>query len=91
MDADTIMEPANSDNLITMVIDSASKIRLKFLVLMYILFIFIVSDVFVDRILSNFIGATELHTVTNWGSALQGIFYLLGYIVLEILADQSIL
>ena len=49
------------------------------------------SDVFNDRILANIPGALDLRTLTNYGVILQGIFFVIGFIILEILVDQKII
>ena len=90
MDSDQIQKKT-SNNFIALVVDAFGKIQFKLLIFIFIMFVFLSSDVFVDRILSNFDGAVELHAVSNYGIMLQGIFMVLGYVVLQILIDQSIL
>lgn len=91
MDSDLIETKTISGNFITILVESLGKIQYKFLGLIFIMFIFISSDVFIERILSNFESAVEIRSVTNYGIMLQGIFFVLGFIVLEILIDQGIL
>ena len=91
MDSDLIETKSTTGNFITIIVESLSKIKYKFLALIFVMFIFISSDVFNERILSNFDSAVEVRTVTNYGIMLQGIFFVLGFIVLEILIDQGIL
>jgi hypothetical protein len=91
MDSDLIETKSISGNFITILVESLGKIQYKFLGLIFIMFIFISSDVFIERILSNFESAVEIRSVTNYGIMLQGIFFVLGFIVLEILIDQGIL
>jgi hypothetical protein len=91
MDSDIIQTKNTTGNFITILVESLGKIKYKFLTLLFIMFIFISSDVFNERVLSNFDGAVDIHTITNYGIILQGIFFILGYISLEILIDQGIL
>jgi hypothetical protein len=91
MDADIIMNPNKSKSLITSLMEAVGKIQFKFLILLFVMFVFISSDVFIDRILVSFDGATELHSTTNYGVVLQGLFLVLGYVMLEILVDQNII
>jgi hypothetical protein len=90
MDADLIQKKP-SNNFITLIVDAFSNIRFKLLIMIYIMFVFLSSDVFVDRVLSNFEGAVDIRSATNYGIMIQGMFLVLGYVVLEILIDQSIL
>ncbi len=91
MDSDKMESPKTSKNFIASTMDLIGNVRIKFIALLFTLFIFLSSDIFVERVLSNFENATESRTVTNYGIILQGIFMVMGYIALEILSDQKII
>lgn len=90
-DVDPIEAAPKPSNFINSTVDAVGKIRIKFILLLFIMFVFISSDVFAERVLGNFGGAVDVRTPTNFGVIIQGIFLVLGYVILEILSDQSII
>ena len=66
--------------------DTASAINYKLLILLFILFLLITSDIVTDKILSNVDGATNFREVTTKGSLIQGV----GLVGLYVLGDIAI-
>lgn len=56
-------------------------IGVKSLFIMFALFLFVVSDIFTNSVISGFSGAVKGRTATTFGTVLQGIFLVLFYIV----------
>ena len=66
--------------------------NLKLLLIMFMLFIFVSSDVFIENVVSGFgDGAVKNRNVTSWGVVLQGIFFVIIYAVFVYLFDTGIL
>lgn len=59
--------------------------------LFFIIFIVVSSNVFIDRVLTNFSGAVDLHTPNTYGTVIQGIFLVCAYILVEWAIDKKIL
>jgi hypothetical protein len=66
--------------------------NVKLIIMLFLWFIFIVSDIFRDSILSE-IGPQTLkgREITSWGIVVQGIFLIIGYILLVYLTEHEIL
>ncbi len=59
---------------------------------LFLLFLFVVSDVFVNNVVSGFgEKAVKCRCPTVWGTVLQGIFLVIGYVILLHLIDRQIL
>ena len=59
----------------------AAPVRLKGLVALFLLFLLVVSDVFVGGVLGGFSGATRGRSPTAYGVVLQGVFLVLFFAV----------
>jgi hypothetical protein len=86
-----ILNQRRPDEFMTIVTDSLAGIQYKLIVLMFLMFIFLSSSTFIDRILSNFKGATEGHEVKNWGVILQATFLVMGVIAADALIKNNML
>jgi hypothetical protein len=66
--------------------------NVKLIIMLFLWFIFIVSDIFRDSILAE-IGPQALkgREITSWGIIVQGIFLIIGYILLVYLTEHEIL
>jgi hypothetical protein len=59
---------------------------------LFLLFLFVVSDVFVNNVVSGFGEKTvKCRSPTAWGTVLQGVFLVIGYIILLHLIDRQVL
>lgn len=59
---------------------------------LFLLFLFVVSDVFVNNVVSGFgEKAVKCRSPTVWGTILQGIFLVIGYVILIHLVDHQVL
>lgn len=71
---------------------SSSTSNLKLLLVLFVLFIFVVSDVFVNGVLSSFgEKAVVNRDVTAWGVVLQGIFLVVFYAIATHLSNEKII
>lgn len=62
----------------------------KILLAIFLIFLFIISDIFVDNVLSKF-GTVEGRNPTGKGIIIQGIFLVLGYILATYIIDNNML
>lgn len=65
---------------------------IKELFLLFLLFLFVVSDVFTNSVISGFgEKAVKCRSPTSWGTALQGVFLVIGFIVVIHLSENQII
>lgn len=65
--------------------------NIKMLFSLFIIFLIVVSDVFTNSVLSAFGSkAVQGREPTTWGVVLQGIFLVIGYILMIYLTEQGI-
>ncbi len=79
------------DDLTSVVMDIASHVQYKFLVMLLIVFIMISSDTFINRALSRFRGAVDYKCPTSWGTFLQGLLLVLIMTTIDALIRQKII
>lgn len=78
-------EDNKPDDLSTVFMDCFTVMNFKLLFFIFITFILITSDVFVDKILSKFDGASENRNPTTKGSFIQGFVLVLFYIMFDVI------
>lgn len=66
-------------------------ITLKSLIITYLLFIFVCSDMFCNSILSKFAGAVNEREPTNIGIMVMGTFLVIGIVLAQYLIKNDIL
>ncbi len=65
-------------------VGSAIKgVRCKFLILLFVFFLLISSDVFVDRVLSKIDDAVNMGHPTSYGTIIQGVLLIICVMVLD--------
>jgi len=77
--------------LMAVVLDIISHTQFKLFGMMLIIFLFISSDVFVNRALSAFSGAVDFKHPTSYGVILQGIFLVIAVIIMDVAIAQNII
>ena len=63
----------------------------KAVLALFLIFIFVVSDVFMNNVLSGFSGAMRGRTTTPFGTVIQGIFHVLFFILALHLISKDII
>ena len=86
-----ILVKKRPDDLTSIVLDISSHVQYKFLGLLFIVFLFLNSDVFINRILSTFAGAVNYKYSTSWGVILQGMFLVIIMLCIDTLIRQNII
>lgn len=69
---------------------AVSKLQWKLFGFMFIVFMFVNSDVFISRILSKIDGATDFKDVTSYGTGLQALLLVLACIIFDVLIKYKI-
>ena len=81
-----------SPTLLSMAVDSLCNIRYKSFIFLFILFILITSDVFVSMLLKKMGGAVDDRGyATPYGTVIQGIVLVLGYMFLNFFIDKELI
>lgn len=78
------------DDFMKMIVEIFSEIQYKLFFLIFIVFIIINSDVFINRILGKFNNTLDGHRITSWGTILQGTFLVLGAIAIDATIKNNI-
>lgn len=81
----------NRDDFSSMLIDLLKRINFKIAIFLFLVGIFIFSDLFIEMILSKFSGAVEGNETTTKGTILQLLFMSISYIMLDLLVQGDIL
>lgn len=79
------------DDLCPLVFEVVKSIDFKFYGLLFLMFLFITSDVFIERILSQFSQATQHQTTTPYGSVIQAIFLVITMLLVSFLINKNII
>jgi len=66
-----------------MILDIIKKIKYKHIILLFILFILLNSDLMIEKVLSNFSGAVEQRNTTGYGVFIQGLLFVLGFLIID--------
>jgi hypothetical protein len=92
IDSDPIMSSGNApDDMTSVIVDAFSSIQYKLVGLVFVLFIFLSSDTFIERLLSKFEGAVDYKYPTSYGTIIQGLLLCLGLIIFDALIKQKII
>jgi hypothetical protein len=84
-DSDPVVSASSTHDFITILLNAVQGVQYKLFALVFVLFIFLSSDVFTTRVLSKFGSATDGHNVTSWGTVVIGTMLVFGMIALDML------
>lgn len=90
-DSDPFLTDDTTDDFTSIFNDAITAVPYKLLFLLFLLFIIITSDVFVNRVLSRFSGAVDYKQATNYGVVIQGIMLVLAFMLAAMLEKQKII
>lgn len=71
--------------------DLLTRINWKMSMFLFILFIIITSDIFIDKCLRKIPGSVENMTSTNKGTVIQGIFLVIFFIIMDGILSSGVL
>lgn len=80
-----------SDDLISPLVEIVKSVEYKYYAFMFLLFMFITSDVFMERVLSQIDGALEYQVPTPYGSIIQGIALIGAMLIIHIMITKEII
>jgi hypothetical protein len=92
MDSDPItISKEGPDDITTIVLDMIGNIQFKLIILIFLSFMLVSSDVFIMRGLANFEGAVDYKQPTSWGTFLQGSLLVIISIFIDAGIKQNII
>lgn len=86
---DEVVKTKKGDDFISMAMDGLSAINIKMLILLFLVYIFINSDVFIDNVLSRIKNTTESGILTSKGVIVCGIVLILAHVLIDILINSG--
>jgi len=88
MDSEPLNAPDDAPGIFA---DMITRVRFKYYLLLFLAFIIVSSDVFIDRVLTKFTGATDYKCANTKGTVIQAGFLVLLCVVLDVFAGQKII
>ncbi|MCW5953604.1 MAG: hypothetical protein KIT69_15220 [Propionibacteriaceae bacterium] len=86
------LENKSGDDFLSMITDFLKNLPLKIAFFIFIIFILLRSDFFINNILAKFNGTVEYtNQTTTKGEIITGIFLILGYICIDLVIQYNIL
>ena len=82
---------SDQKSFIELISDMINGIQYKLFTMIFVMFILLSSDMFINRILTKFDGAVEYNSPTGYGTFLQGLLLVLMCIIIDCLIGQHIL
>ena len=90
-DSDPVIVCSGStDDFVSIITDMMKHIQFKLFGLIFILFLILNTDVFINRVLSQFDGAVDTKQPTSYGILLLGLFLMIGCVLLDATIRQGI-
>ncbi len=91
VDSEPLQAFQETNDFITLFTHALEGIKGKYLILVFIAFLGLSSDVFINRILSKFENAVDMKYPTNYGIVIQGTMMVIICILLDVLINQKII
>lgn len=91
VDSEPIIISSNKGDFVSAVVDISSHVQYKFLILMMITYIMLSSDVFINRVLSQFNHAVDYKCPTSWGVCIQSLVLALIMLMIDGMIRQKII
>ncbi len=89
-DADPI-EPIPSHDMFGIFGEAVANIQFKQIIALFFMYLFVNSDVFTHRVLTNINGALDYGVLTTTGIVSQAIVLCIGFIIIDLLVRQEVL
>lgn len=77
------------DSMIDMSISCIAKMEIFMAIILFVMAIYINSDIFIDRFLGKFSGTVYANAVTSWGTIVQAIFLVVFFIIADLLLKYT--
>jgi hypothetical protein len=91
-DSEVLFEDSDSSNegdFVSMIMDNIGKIPWKIAIILFILYIIINSDIFVNKVLSNITGTAVDGTITSKGIIVSGMILSIMYVLTDFLQKMD--
>lgn len=86
------MDAQDKPTLLMMVVNAFCNIRYKSLFFLFVLFILITSDVFINILLKKLNGTVDDRNIpTPYGTVIQGFVLVLGYMILNFFIEKELI
>ena len=85
------MADTDSDDMFNMVLDGMTYLNIKFLIILFIVYIFLHSDIFIEFGLSRFSNAVTNGTPSSKGYIILGIILVLVMVLANILINYDVI
>lgn len=91
-DSDPILITVSDEkSFIELISDMINGVQYKLFTMIFVMFMLLSSDTFINRILSKVDGAVEYNSPTSYGTFLQGLLLVLACLIIDCLINQHIL
>lgn len=74
-----------------LLVEILKSVEYKYYAIMFIVFMFITSDIYISQVLSKINGALEFHLTTPYGTVIQAITLIIIMIIINVLIKKEIL
>lgn len=82
----------SGDDFLSMITDFVKKLPIKLAIFIFIIFIILKSDVYINNVLAKFNGTVNYtNQTTTKGEIISGIFLVLGFLCLDLIIQYNIL
>ena len=79
------------DDLLPLIYELSASINYKYYILMFVIFMFITSDVFIERILGKFTGTLEHQLPTIYGTIIQAFTLIVSMLLIDFLITKEVI
>jgi hypothetical protein len=91
-DSDIIISTKDRpESFLTVIGNALSDIPYRFFVLMFLTFLLLSSDTFINRILSNIDNAVDMKSPTSYGTVIQGLLLVFMCMIYDCLIKQQVI
>ncbi len=86
----TTKDTATKSSFVEIISDAVKGVQYKLFIMMFLFFLFLSSDTFVNRALSRIDGAVDYKTPTSYGTSLQGLFLVMACMIADIFINLGV-
>jgi hypothetical protein len=90
-DSDPIIAINDTDDLSTITTDIALSVNWKFFIMLFITFMFLMSDIFINRVLDRLDGAVYNKNPTTYGVVIQGLIMVIIMMIFNALIQYGVI
>ena len=91
VDSSNTNSKSRPDSFFSIIGDLTSKLNWKIILFIFLLYIFLNTDMFIDKGLSRIKNAVDFKHPTTKGTLIQALLMVIGYAIIKLLVDSSII